>query len=373
MSIEIREVKTAKDLRTYIYLPEKIHANHPNWVHPLYIDEKVFYNPKKNKSFSYCDTVLALAWKDGKPVGRIMGIINNRYNELHQERNARFAFLDCEKDLNVCRALLEYIENWARNKGMIKLVGPLAFSDKDPQGFLIEGFNERVVIATNYNFPWMPEFIEKLGYAKEVDLVSYKLIIPEEIPEFYTKIYERIMVNHQYVLQEFTTKKELKPWIVPIFRLINEAYADIYGFIPLQEKEMYELAGRYLPVLDPRFIKVITSPEGEVLAFIVAMPELSEGIRKARGRLLPFGIFHILRESKRTKMLTTLLGAIKEPYRGKGLDSILAIKTLESAKKAGMELIDSHLILEHNTRMRAEYEHVNGILHKRYRIFQKPL
>jgi len=373
MSIEIREVTSRKDLRTFIYLPEKIHAGHANWVHPLYIDDWIFFDPKKNRSFSYCDTVRAIAYKDGKPVGRIMGLINRRYNQFHNENNGRFCFLEGGKDIAIFKALLEYVEAWARSKGMVKLVGPLGFSDKDPQGCMIEGFNERVVIASNYNFSWVPEYIEKIGYSKEVDLVSYKFDVPDEIPEFYKKVYERTMTNNGYVFWEFTTKRSLKPWIVPVFRLVNEAYSDIYGFLPLTEKEMASLASRYIPVLDPRFLKIITDHQNQVIAFLLSMPELSEGIRKARGRLFPFGFIHILREAKRTTMLTMLLGAIKESYRGKGLDSIMAIKILESAKKAGMKMVDSHLTLESNTRMRAEYERINAVVHKRFRIYQKKL
>jgi GNAT superfamily N-acetyltransferase len=373
MSIEVRELKGKSDLKTFIYLPEKIHRDHSNWVHPMYADEWLFFNPAKNKSFSYCDSFLALAWDNGKPVGRIMGIINRRYNETHNENNARFCFLECYKDLSIARKLLEYTENWARQLGMVKLVGPLGFSDKDPQGLMIEGFQERIVIASNFNFPWLPEFLEKLGYLKEIDLVSYKFDTPSEIPEFFQKVFQRAILNHGYKLIEFHTRKSLRPWIVPIFTLLNETYSHIYGFAPMLEKEMNEFADRYMPILNPEFIKVITDEQGEAIAFVISMPEISEGIRRARGRLFPFGFIHILLESRRTKMLTMLLGAIKEPYRGKGLDSIMGIKILESAKKNGMEFIDGHLVLENNIPMRAEYERMNGVVHKRYRIFQKAL
>jgi GNAT superfamily N-acetyltransferase len=373
MSIEVREIEGRSELRTFIFLPEKIHKDHPNWVHPLYMDEWLYFDPRKNKSFSYCDSFLAIAWHDGKPVGRIMGLINHKYNETHKEKNARFCFLECYKDIQIARKLIEYTETWARERGMVKLIGPLGFSDKDPQGMMIEGFQERVVIATNFNFPWMIEFLEKLGYLKEIDLVSYKIHMPDEIPEFHKKVFQRAVTNNGYKLIEFHKRSKMKPWIVPIFNLINETYAHIYGFAPMTEKEMHEFSNRYLPILNPEYVKVITDQEGQVLSFVISMPEISEGIRRARGRLFPFGFIHILIEARRTKMLTMLLGAIKEPYRGKGLDSLMGIKILESAMKEKMEFIDSHLVLENNTRMRAEYERMNGVVHKRYRIFQKAL
>lgn len=373
MNIEVRELKGRKDLKTFVYLPEKIHKGHDNWVHPMYMDDWIYFDPKKNRSFSYCDSALALAWQDGKPVGRIMVLVNHKYNDTHQEKNARFSFLECYQDIAIARKLLEFAENWARQKGMVKLVGPLGFSDKDPQGMMIEGFNERVVIASNYNYPWMVDFMEKLGFTKEIDLVSYKFDVPREIPEFHQKIYQRAVLNHGFKLIEFQTRRELRPWIVPIFTLLNVTYAHIYGFAPMTEKEMNDFANRYLPVMNPRFIKVTVDGKGEVIGFIISMPEISEGIRKARGRLFPFGFIHILREAKKTRMLTMLLGAIREDYRGKGLDSIMGIKILESAMNAKMDFVDGHLVLETNTRMRAEYERMNGVIHKRFRIFQKPL
>lgn len=371
MEILVKEVKGKKELKTFIYLPEKIHQNHSSWVHPFYADEWRFFNPKTNKSFSNCDTVLALAWKGNTPVGRIMGIINPQYNEMHAESNARFCFMECYEDVEVARLLMGFIENWAREKGMSRLVGPLGFSDKDPQGCMIEGFDEKVVIASNYNFPWMGGYFERLGFEKEVDSVSYKLPIPEKAPDFMERVYKRVIENQGFVLHEFTSRARLRPWIVPIFELINEAYINIYGFIPLEEREMHEFAERYLPVLDPRFIKVVADGQGNVIAFVISMPEISDGIRKARGRLFPFGWYYLLRESWRTRMLTMLLGAIKEEYRGKGLDSLMGMKILESAQRAGMEMMDSHLVLEMNKPMRAEYERMGGLIHKRYRVFGK--
>lgn len=369
----VKKVESARQLRQFIYLPEKIHSGHKQWVHPLYFDDKVFFDEKKNDSFLTSDTLLLLAFQDNKAVGRIMGIINKRYNEVHNEKNARFCFLDCYEDFEIAKVLIEEVDQWAKNKGMEKLVGPLGFSDKEPQGMLIEGYDEKVVIATNYNYPWMPTFIEKLGFQKEVDLVSYLIKIPETIPPFLDKIYQRAVRNPDIIIREFEKKKELKPWVEPIFELINEAYKHIYGFIPLESEEIQSYAKRYLPVLDPRFVKVITDKSNKVIAFIISMPELSDGIRKARGRLFPFGWFHILNAGKKTQLLTLLLGAVDPKCRGKGLDVILGVQILKTAINKGMQHMDSHLILENNKIMRAEYERYDGRLHKKFRIFSKSL
>jgi len=372
MPIEIREVLSKKDLKTFIYLPEKIHAGHKNWVHPLYMDEWKFFDPKKNKAFGYCDTILLLAFRDGRPVGRAMGIVNNRYNEHRNERTARFGYLDTYEDKEAFRSILRTIEDWARAKGMTKVVGPYGFSDQDPEGFLIEGFEHRATLATYYNFEWMPRWLEEEGYAKDNDWFVYKLTVPKEPPEFYKKIYERQMKRGTFKILEFRKRKEIKPWIRPILSLMNECYmaGNIYGYAPLEEQEMDDLAKRYLPVLDPRFVKAVTK-DGQAVAFVVAIPDMMAGILKARGRLLPFGFIHILRAAKTTKQLDLMLGAVKEAYRGQGLDVLMGSKVIIAAHDAGMEMMDTHHEMETNVKVRAEMERMGGTIYKKYRAFYK--
>jgi len=374
MDITISEVKTRKDLKTFIFLPERIHKNHPNWVHPIYMDEWNYFNPKKNKAFAYCNAIFLLAYRGEKVAGRIMGIINSRYNEHKNEKTARFGYLETWEDEEVIRALLNHVEDWAREKGMTKLVGPYGFSDQDPEGFLIKGFENRATIATYYNFEWMPDMVEKQGYTKDVDYFVYKLDVPKEIPEFYQKIFKRHQRKKVFEIVEFSKRKELKPWIKPIFRLMNECYLEgnIYGYAPLDEKEMEDLAKRYMPVIDPRFVKVVTK-SNEVVGFIIAIPDFTEGIQKARGHIFPFGFLKILRAAKKTKQLDLLLGAIKEKYRGRGIDVLMGVKMLFSAKEAGMEIMDTHHEMEENVKVRREMQKMGGKLYKLFRVYQKGL
>ncbi len=374
MAVEIREITTRKDLKTFIYLPEKIHAGRANWVHPLVSDDWKYFDRKKNKAFGYCDVILLLAWKDGRPAGRAMGIINRRYNEHRNEKTARFGYLETGEDREVFRALLRHIEDWARAKGMTKIVGPYGFSDQDPEGYLIEGFEHRATIATYYNFEWVPRWLEEEGYAKDNDWFVYKLAVPKEMPEFYKKIYERAMRRGTYEIVEFKRRREIKPWIRKVLGLMNETYmtGNIYGYAPLEPQEMDDLARRFLPIVDPRFVKIVAK-DGEVLSFIIAMPDMTEGIRKARGRLFPFGFIHVLRSARKTKQLDLLLGAVKEPYRGQGLDVLMGVKVLESASRAGMEKIDTHHEMESNVKVRAEMERMGGVVYKKFRAFGKML
>lgn len=374
MAIEVKEVRSKQDLATFIYLPEKLHAGHANWVHPIYMDEKKYFDPAKNKAFGYSDTLLLLALKDGACVGRAMGIINHRYNEHRNEKTARFGYLETTEDQEVVHALLSRIEAWAREKGMTRVVGPYGFSDQDPEGFLIEGFDHRATIATYYNFKWLPKLVEKEGYAKDIDYFVYKIDVPKEMPEFYKKIYERAEKRGSFEVLEFKSKKQIKPWIRPVLSLMNETYMQnsIYGYAPLDEKEMDDLAKRYLPVLDPRFVKAVVK-DGEIVAFIIGMPDMGAGIQKARGRLLPFGFIHVLRSAKKTKQLDLLLGAVKDKYRGMGLDVLMGVKMVQSALEAGYEIMDTHHEMETNVKVRAEMERMGGQIYKTFRVYQKPL
>ncbi len=367
-----KEVLTRKELRDFIYLPEKVHKNEPDWLPPIYMDEWELYNKKKNKSYQYADALLLSAYRDNVPVGRIMGIINKRYNEIHNEQHGRFCFMECYNDKEVFHALITRVEEWAKQNGMSRIIGPLGFSDKDPQGFQIEGFEYPQFMTAPTNSPYMPELIEAEGFEKNVDLVNYLGILPEKIPPIYEKVLSRVYNNKEYKIIEFSSKKELKPYIIDVLELMNETFAEIYGFVPLTDKEKTEFAARYMPILDPKFVKVIETSD-KLIGFVVAMPDLSKGIRDAKGKLLPFGIFKILRDSRKSKKLLMMLGGVKKDYRDKGLDVLMGAKILESAIKHKMELIDSHLVLESNSRMRREYEKIGCKVVKKFRIYQKEL
>ena len=368
----IKEVLTSKDRHDFIYLPEKVHRNEPDWLPPIYMDEKELYNKKKNKSYKYADALLLLAYRDNKPVGRIMGIINRRYNSIHQEDHGRFCFMECYDDREVFHTLISAVEAWVKKNGMTKIVGPLGFSDKDPQGFQIEGFEYPQFMTSANNSPYMPRLLEEEGYSKKVDLVNYLGKMPEKFPLIYEKVLERVARTKEYEILEFTATRELKPYILTVLQLMNDTFEEIYGFVPLNDREKQDLAKRYLPILDPKFIKIATV-NGMLVGFAIGMPDFSKGIIEARGRLFPFGIFKILAESKRSKKLIMMLGGVRKEYRGKGLDVLMGVKILESAIRHKMEYLDSHLVLEDNLKMRGEYERVGCQVVKKFRIYQKDL
>ena len=368
----IKEVLTKKDLRDFIFLPEKVHKDEPSWLPPIYMDEWELYDKKKNKSYQYADALLLLAYRDNKPVGRIMGIINNRYNTIHNEKNGRFCFMECYNDKEVFHTLLTKVEEWAENNGMISIIGPLGFSDKDPQGFQTEGFEYPQFMTSANNSQYMPELMAPEGYEKKVDLVNYLGKLPEKFPLIYYKVLTRFGNSIEYKIVEFRSKKELKPYIIDVLELMNETFAEIYGFVPLNDREKTDFAARYLPILDPKFVKILES-KGKLIGFAIGLPDFSNGIRKAKGKLLPFGIIKILLDSRKSKKLLMMLGGVKKDFRGKGLEVLMGVKILQSGIKHKMNIIDSHLVLEDNTKMRAEYERIGCQVVKKFRIYQKEL
>ncbi|MGM0475067.1 MAG: hypothetical protein ACQERV_13060 [Bacteroidota bacterium] len=371
-NITVREVTSRKELRDFIYLPEKVHRRDPDWLPPIYMDEWRFFDRKKNKAFGYSDTILYIAYRDHRPVGRIMGIINKRHNAMTGEQHGRFCFMECHNDREVFHALLVRVEDWAREKEMEKVIGPLGFSDKDPQGFQIEGFGYPQVITTPTNAPYMADLIAGEGYTKKVDLVEYLGKIPRTMPPVYDRVMRILRNVHDFKLLEFPSKKLLKKYIIPVLELMNETFSEIYAFVPLTDSEKMDLADQYLPIINPEYVKVVQK-DGQLIGFAVGIPDPSAGIKACRGRLLPFGVLKVLRESKRSKKLVMMLGGVKKEFRGMGVDVMMGARILQSGINNGMDTIDSHLVLEDNLKMRGEYERIGCEVIKKYRIYQKDL
>lgn len=374
MSITIKEITSEQDLKTFIYLPERLHQKHYNWVPPLYMDEKKFFNTKKNPAFSHNTTALFLAYKNNEVVGRVMGIVPLDFNQLKNTKSARFSYLETNKDEAVFQALIQKVEEWARQQGCTEVIGPMGFSDKEPQGFLLKGFDEPQMPVTNHSFDFMVDFITRQGYKPYIELCQYEVPLSQEMVNRYDIFAQRVLQQHQISAKEFKHIREVKPFVKSVFELINSTYTDIYGFTKVSEQEAEEFAQRFLPLLNPRLIKIVTNKEGKVIAFVIAMPNVNEGIQKARGHLFPFGWFHILRAMKTSKRLVLLLGAVQNEMQNKGLDAMLAVKLLNSAIQLGFKVMDSHLIMRENIKMRGIIERIDGNrMYKEYGIFRKEI
>ena len=248
----------------------------------------------------------------------------------------------------------------------------MGFSDKEPQGFLTKGFTEPHMMVTNHSFPFMVDYISEKGYRPYVELCQYEVPLNQELPVKYEKFADRVIRQLDIQVLEFKATKQIKPYIKPIFNLINKTYTDIYGFTKISEEEAEEFANRFLPLLNPKLIKIIINNQNEVIAFVIAMPNINEGIKKAKGRLLPFGWFHIYQSMKKSKRLVLLLGSVRNDMQNKGLDAVLAIKLISSALELGLQEMDSHLIMRENVKMRGIIERIEkNRMYKEYTIFSK--
>lgn len=372
MALIISEVKTKTDFNQFILLPYKIHKNHAQWVPNLINDDRTVFSPKRNRAFTYCDTIQLLARLDNKVVGRVMGIIHHHYNNTNNEQNARFAFIETYNNYQVFEALVNAVIDWAKQKGCKKVIGPLGFSDKDPQGFLTQGFDQQTMFMTNCSFEYMKQFVEQMGFTPHTKLVEYKLNISAQLQNRFEPFVIRAQNNTTFRLKHFNNIFQIKPYIRPIFGLMNRTYTDIYGYSSLTDKEADDFANRFLPFISPKLFKVVTDNNNNVIGFLIAITDFSHGLKKSGGRLFPTGWFHILKSMKTSKTVMLVLGSVDNNYRNKGIDALMGGSLINNALKMGLKHLDSHLIMETNLRMRAEIERLDGsVLYKRYCIYQK--
>jgi hypothetical protein len=384
MALTIRPVDGKRDLKTFIYWPAELYRDVPQWVPPLYMTEREFYDPARNPAFEHAEARCWLAERDGATVGRVMGIVQHRMNKRFGTRNARFCNLDFVEDPEVCCGLLGAVEDWAREHGMESLSGPHGFSDSDPEGMLIKGFEHRATIASYYNFPYVPRLVEGCGFQKDFDYRIFRIEIPKEPPPIYVKIKQRLE-RQGFVLAEFTKTRQIKPHLDNFVIILNATFEQIYGYVELTPDEGRKLIKDYLQIIDPHFLKFIyklprdevgrpIDPErDEVVGFMVGMPDITEGIQQARGRLLPFGIFKILKARRTTRQLDLFFAGIRDEYRNRGLSAMFAVGFLRDANEQDLEYIDAHQELEFNHKVHDEWSRFESSEYKRSRIFVKEL
>ena len=369
MSVRIVEITNPKEKNIFVRLPYRLHRSHPGWIPLLRRMERNFINPRKNSHMTHTDTLCLASYTDGLPSGRIMGLIK----EVEEKRQARFCSFESINDQQTASSLLSAVESWASQRGIAKLIGPIGFTNQDPQGFIIDGFEERPALNTIHNFDYVPSLLEKAGYTKEVDYLTYKIPIPAKAPDLYYRLAPRVLQRNRVTLLEFTRKNQARKYLLKMLRLMNEAYKNLYGFVPLGDGEIERRSATYMKIMTPEFFKILLDERGEAVAFIFGIRDITEGIRAAGGRLFPLGYLKIRLKQSRARRLDLLLGAVKEQYQGRGLDVMMALAMLKSAQSSGIEYADSHHEAENNTLVQAEMKRMGGVVYKRHRIFQKAL
>ena len=376
MAITVKKVTTKKELKDFIRFNYELYKDNRYSVPDLYDDMLNTFSKKKNAAFEFCEADYFLAYKDGKLVGRIAGIINKRANETWGKKDVRFGWIDFIDDIEVSKMLLETVEKWGRERGMTHIQGPLGFTDFDAEGMLVEGYDQLSTMATIYNYLYYPEHMEKLGYEKDADWVEYKIYIPDAIPEKHQRISDLIQRKYNLKIKKYTSSKAIaKEYGQAIFELMNEAYSPLYGFSPLSQGQIKQYIKMYLPIVDLRMLTLITDANDTLVGVGISMPSLSVALQKAKGRILPFGWYHLLKALfvKRAKVLDLLLVAIKPEYQNKGVNALLFSDLIPVYQKLGFKYAESNPELEMNGKVQAQWEYFDTELHKRRRAFVKAI
>lgn len=331
------------------------------------------FRRKTNPALEFCTARTWTAWKEGRLTGTITAIINHRFIEQWKQKHGRFGWFECIDDPETAHALLSTAEEWCFSQGMEAMVGPMGFTDFDKEGLLIEGFQEMSTFAMLYNPPYYQNLIEKEGYSKDVDWLEFRVKVPEEIPAKVLRVMDIVMKRQKVHLLETHRKKDLIPYIPQVFELLAECYKELYGYVTLTKKMTEKLTKEYITLIDHRLTKVILDEEDRVIACGISMPSFSEAMRKARGRLFPFGFIHIMRAMKRPEVLDMYLVAVKPEYQKRGIMSVLMSVINQEALKLGIKEAETLAELEENLDVQSLWKSYDARQHKRRRVYKKAL
>lgn len=374
MSVEIKKVTTKSELKRFIRFNYEFYKDNPYSVPDLYDDMLNTFSPKKNAAFEFCEADYFLALRDGKIVGRVAAIINRRANETWNRKTVRFGWIDFIDDMEVSTALIDTVKQWGKERGMTEIEGPLGFTDMDAEGMLVEGFDQLSTMATIYNYPYYPQHMERLGLSKSADWVEMKIYVPDAIPEKHRRISDIIAKRYNLHTRKLKSKKEVRQSGVAhdIFRLINDAYTPLFGYSRMTERQIDQYVKMYVPVLDLRMVSIVENEQNEIVAVGISMASLSRALQKAKGRLLPFGWYHLLKALmwKRPKVLDLLLVAVRPDYQGKGVNALLFTDLIPVYKELGFEYAESNPELEMNEKVQNQWQYFKTEQHKRRRCFK---
>ncbi len=372
--VTIKKVSSKKELKTFIRFNYELYKNNPYSVPDLYDDMLNTFSPEKNAAFEFCEADYFLAYKDGKVAGRVAAIINRRANESWNKKEVRFGWIDFIDDEEVSAALLNQVEAWGKERSMEAMVGPLGFTDMDAEGMLVEGYDQLSTMSTIYNYPYYPAHMEKLGFEKEADWVEFKLMVPEKLPEKFVRISEIILQKYNLKIKKLKRSEiKEKNYGQKIFDLINEAYAPLYGYSQMTQRQIDQYIKMYLPLIDLRMVSLVEDENENLVAVGISMPSLSKALQKAKGKMLPFGWFHLLKALfiKKPKVLDLLLVGVKPEYQSKGVNALLFYDLVPVYQQMGFEYGESNPELEMNKKVQAQWSAFESVQHKRRRAYKK--
>lgn len=375
--IDIRKVSTKKDLRDFVQLPYKLYAGNSCYVPDLESDIYNVFNPSQNSGLEFTDIMPFMAYDaQGNAVGRIVGIINHRANQKWNTRNVRFGLIEFVDDRRVSAALLSAVETWGKEHGMEQIQGPMGIFDFDKEGMLVEDFDQLSSMITIYNPPYYPAHLEALGYEKEVDWIQVCIEIPKEVPEKYARVARLSKEMFGLTVRKLTHADIYKRgYGRKVFELLNQAYAPLFGYTELSDRQIDEYVNRYLPLIDKRLIPVVENDKGEIVGVAITMGSLSHALRKAKGRLFPFGWYHLLKalKWKREEKVDMLLIAVRPDYQGLGVNALFFDGLIPIYNQYHFRYAETGPQLEDNVKELSQWGPLHPAYTKRRRCYKKKL
>lgn len=347
--LTIREVSTKKDFHRFLQFPYDLFKDDKMWVPPLILDEKTTFDKRKNPALEFCEYKIFMAYRGDKAVGRIVGIINTKSNSIWKEKRIRFGWFDFVDDNAVCKILLDAVAEWGKSKGMEEIVGPMGFTDMDKEGMIVEGFDVDCPMACYYNPFYYPKHMDMLSYRKEVDWVQYQIPANQPVPEKVHRINEMIKDKYDLKTVQGLSKKQLaERYGLKLFNTLNDAFSDLFGYVPLNDRQKEFYINQYFPFLDKRLICLVVDKNDDVVAFGISMPSLSNALRKCKGRLFPFGWIHLLKALKNFENIDLYLNGVKPEWQNKGIHSIYYAEMNKQYIKLGSKMAIADPQLETN-------------------------
>jgi len=369
--VQIKEVIRQSDVKKFISFPDSLYKGNQYRVPQLHSFEKSTLSKEKNPAFEFCEARYWLAYKDEKIVGRIAGIWNKKSNEIWKEDYVRFGWIDFIDDFEVSRALVKTVEDWAKSLNMKAVHGPLGFSDMDLEGMLVDGFDEVGTQAVIYNYAYYPVHMEKMGYSKDTDWIQLELIIPDKVPDKIQRIATLVQQKQGLRLLKITKSKDILPYAKSLFEIINESYTNLYGFVPLTEKQISYYTEQYFSMVNPKYIGLVVDKNDELVGFGLAFLSLSKALMKAKGKLFPLGFIHILRDMKKNDTIDLLLHAVKPACFNKGVPSIFYANMTQACIDTGVKKAITSHILEDNKPSIQMFNSFETRQHLRRRVYIK--
>lgn len=372
--IKIKEVTTGKELEAFVHFPNQLYKGNPYYVPQIESMDRDTLTPEKNHAFEVCESKYWLAYDEkGEVVGRVAGIINRNYNEKTGEKVCRFGWIDFIDDREVSKALMDTVERYAKENGMKVMSGPMGFLEFDTAGILVEGFNQLPTAYGKYNAPYYEGHLVDLGYLKDADFVEYLIKVPEVIPERYARMSQIVSVKNSLHQATLKSRADIEPYLEGVFRCLNSAYSQLHGFTELTQGQCEDLKKQFVTNLNVDYVSIVLDTDEQVVGFGVGLPSLAKAMQKAKGNLLPFGWFHLLRALRKNDTIDLLLIAVDEKYKNKGVNAMIFHKFAEGITKNGIKYIESTRELEDNTSVQNLWRYLEHDLTKRARTYRKSL